>query len=150
MEKYAITLKELADEDWKTQLARKYPNVPKGAKVKILQEDYINFYGGPWSRIEWNGNWYWVSPDNLNYIDPELIDVINDAIKTSKTNLEAFNKVLQYKKEHQGLLGFHFSVYPKDFNNPEPIESDQVAADLLTLLKAEAEGNYVDVTGQEL
>lgn len=74
MEKYAITLNELSDEDWKTQLARKYPNVPKGAKVKILQENYINFYGGPWSRIEWNGNWYWVSPKDLEIVGSELED----------------------------------------------------------------------------
>lgn len=150
MEKYAITLKELADEDWKTQLARKYPNVPKGAKVKILQEDYINFYGGPWSRIEWNDNWYWVSPKDLKAIDPKLVDVIDEAIKTSKSNLEAFEKVMKYKKEVQGLTGFHCSVYPKDFNNPEPIDSETVAKVLLAMMRAEAEGRYEDVTGQEL
>ena len=72
IEKYAIALEELVDEDWKTQLARKYPNVPKGAKVKILQENYINFYGGPWSRIEWNGNWYWVSSKDLEIVESDL------------------------------------------------------------------------------
>lgn len=43
----AITLEELADEDWKTQLARKYPNIPKGAVVNVLQEDMYNWYS--WS-----------------------------------------------------------------------------------------------------
>lgn len=68
-EKCAIALCELHDEDWKTQYARKYPNIPAGAKVKILQEDYVNFYGGPWTRVEWNGNWYWVNPSKLMKID---------------------------------------------------------------------------------
>jgi len=52
----AVALEELADEDWKTQLARKYPNIPIGSKVNVLQENYYNWYGGPWTRVEWNGN----------------------------------------------------------------------------------------------
>ena len=61
----AIALEELANEDWKTQLALKYPNIPKGAEVGIIEENYYNFYGGPWTRVEWNGNWYWVDPSKL-------------------------------------------------------------------------------------
>ena len=61
----AIALEELADEDWKTQLARKYQNVPKDAVVSIVQEGMYNWYGGPWTRIEWNGNFYWVKPAAL-------------------------------------------------------------------------------------
>ena len=61
----AVALEELADEDWKTQFARRYPNIPKGTLVNVLQEDYYNFYGGPWTRVEWNGNWYWTSPSKL-------------------------------------------------------------------------------------
>lgn len=61
----AITLEELADEDWETQLARKYPNIPKGSIVNVLQEDYYNFYGGPWTRVEWKDNLYWVSSNKI-------------------------------------------------------------------------------------
>ena len=61
----AIALEELADEDWKTQLARKYSNIPVGAEVEIIEEDYCNFYGGPWTRVEWKDNWYWVDPKQL-------------------------------------------------------------------------------------
>lgn len=61
----AVALEELADEDWKTQAARKYPNIPKGSVVYVLQEDYYNWYGGPWTRVEWNGNLYWTSPNKL-------------------------------------------------------------------------------------
>ena len=61
----AIALKELADEDWKTQHARKYSNIPPGAEVEIIKEDYYNFYGGPWTRVEWKDNLYWVDPKQL-------------------------------------------------------------------------------------
>ena len=61
----AIALEELADEDWKTQLALKYPNVPKDTTVNVLRENMNNLYGGPWTRIEWNGNFYWVNPMSL-------------------------------------------------------------------------------------
>ena len=61
----AIALKELADEDWKTQHARKYSNIPPGAEVEIIEENYDNFYGGPWTRVEWKDNLYWVDPEQL-------------------------------------------------------------------------------------
>ena len=61
----AIALKELADEDWKTQHARKYQNIPAGAEVEIIEENYDNFYGGPWTRVEWKDNLYWVDPKQL-------------------------------------------------------------------------------------
>ena len=65
----AVALEELADEDWKTQAARKYPNIPKGSVVYVLQEDYYNWYGGPWTRVEWNGNWYWTSSSKIKKLD---------------------------------------------------------------------------------
>jgi len=65
----AIALEELADEDWKTQLARKYPNIPKGSIVNVLQENMYNWYGGPWTRVEWKDNWYWVSADKVKKLD---------------------------------------------------------------------------------
>ena len=61
----AIAIEELADEDWKTQFARRYLNIPKGSVVNVLQEDYYNFYGGPWTRVEWNNNLYWVKSDKV-------------------------------------------------------------------------------------
>ena len=64
----AIALEELFDEDWKTQAALKYPNVPEGSIVNVLQEDYYNWYGGPWAKVEWDGNWYWVEPNKLRKI----------------------------------------------------------------------------------
>lgn len=63
--KLAVALREIYDEDRKTQSARKYPNVPAGTRVIVVTENYVNFYGGPWTRVLWNGNTYWTSPDNL-------------------------------------------------------------------------------------
>ena len=65
----AIAIEEIADEDWKTQLARKYPDIPKGSIVNVLQENMHNWYGGPWTRVEWNGNWYWTSPSKLKKLN---------------------------------------------------------------------------------
>ena len=61
----AIALKELADEDWKTQHAQKYSNIPAGAEVEIIKENYYNFYGGPWTIVEWKDNCYYVDPKQL-------------------------------------------------------------------------------------
>ena len=61
----AVALEELADEDWKTQLVQKYPDIPKGSKVNVLQENMYNWYGGPWTRVEWNGHWYWVNSKKI-------------------------------------------------------------------------------------
>ena len=33
--------------------------------VYVFQEDYYNFYGGPWTRVEWNNNLYWVKSDKV-------------------------------------------------------------------------------------
>lgn len=51
-EKYYITLQEIFDEDWKTQLARGYPPIPKGEKVL-----YISTWGN-FVRIKWNNTIY--------------------------------------------------------------------------------------------
>ena len=65
----AIALEELADEDWKTQLARKYPNIPKGAVVNVLQENMYNWYGGPWTFVEWKDNLYWVKAKKIKKLN---------------------------------------------------------------------------------
>ena len=68
MVKYGIAKRDLADKDWKTQLARGYPDIPKGSTVKIIEEGMVNFYGGPWTRVEFDGNWYWVAEDDIEQL----------------------------------------------------------------------------------
>lgn len=57
-----IALEELADENWKTQTALGYPNVPKGAEVKVLNTNFKNLYG-EFFEIEWNEHKYYVRPN---------------------------------------------------------------------------------------
>ena len=53
---YYITLQEIFDEDWKTQLAQGYPPIPKGEKVLYIKT-FQNCYG-EYIRIKWNNNYY--------------------------------------------------------------------------------------------
>lgn len=63
--KLAVALREIYDEDWKTQSARKYPNIPAGMRVVVITENYVNLYDGPWTRVMWDGNMYWTNPDSI-------------------------------------------------------------------------------------
>ena len=63
-----IALTEISNEDWKTQLAQGYPNVPKGSEVKILQRDFRNFYGR-WVLIQWNGNKYYTRMEYIKEVE---------------------------------------------------------------------------------
>lgn len=40
----AVTLEECANQDWKTQSARGYGNVPKGVEVKVIESTVTNLY----------------------------------------------------------------------------------------------------------
>lgn len=57
--------RELSDEDWKTQLAKKYGNIPAGAKVTI-EGVVTNFYG-TYASVRYNGRHYYVDLDDLEY-----------------------------------------------------------------------------------
>lgn len=61
----AITKRALANEDWKTQMARGYGNIPKGETVEVL-EKVVNLYGR-YTRVKWNGNIYYVDDRDLSY-----------------------------------------------------------------------------------
>ena len=63
--KLAVALREIYDEDWKTQSARKYQNIPAGVRVIVITENYVNLYGGPWTRVMWDENMYWTKPDSI-------------------------------------------------------------------------------------
>lgn len=69
--KRAVTLKTLADQDWKTQLAQKYPNIPCNVIVEVIEEDFTNFYG-TWCRVVWNNTLYYVSKRDLDFSEYAL------------------------------------------------------------------------------
>ena len=53
---YYITLQEIFDENWQTQLIQGYPNIPKNEKVLYIKT-FQNCYG-EYIRIKWNNNYY--------------------------------------------------------------------------------------------
>ena len=62
MNKY-ITNREIHDEDWKTQSAKGYPNIPANEEVEVI-EIYSNFYGR-YVRIKWHDNIYDTYPSYI-------------------------------------------------------------------------------------
>lgn len=62
----AITRRELCDEDWETQLARKYGNIPADTIVEVLGNTN-NLYGR-YTKVLYNGNLYYVRPEDLSLI----------------------------------------------------------------------------------
>lgn len=62
------TKKELSDKDWKTQLAMRYPNIPKGEKVELIDGHVSNLYGS-FARVKWNGNIYDVNVYDLEFVE---------------------------------------------------------------------------------
>lgn len=70
-EVYAVAKKSLCDQDWKTQLVRGYVNIPENAVVKVIKEDVVNLYG-TWVMVEYKGNNYYVSKNDLYYDKPTI------------------------------------------------------------------------------
>jgi hypothetical protein len=71
--KKAVALVSLADQDWKTQLAHGYSNIPVDAVVDVVNEDFTNLYGN-WCEVIWNNRHYYVSKKDLSFneIDIEM------------------------------------------------------------------------------
>lgn len=91
----------------------------------------------------------------MNEIDEELVKVIDDAMANSADYLEAFDKVIDFKKKHRGLRGFHASPSMDTFLNPKKdidpkVEANKMAHDLLLMLRAQANGEVKEVPMSEL
>lgn len=78
----------------------------------------------------------------MKLYDKEQIDAIDEAIATSKTYLEALDKIIAYKKT-KGLQSWHISIMPNDDSDPE-----QIAKETIEIMREFAEGKCkeVDVT----
>ena len=63
------TLREIYDEDFKTQVALKYPNIPANEIVEYMNE-FHNFYGY-YVRVLWNNRVYDTTWDKLEVINAE-------------------------------------------------------------------------------
>ena len=65
MYKY-ITTRSLCDEDWKTQAAKGYPNIPVGAEIQYL--GMMNNLYGTYAEVYYNGQHYYVKPDGIQRV----------------------------------------------------------------------------------
>ena len=83
MMKQAVTLKTLADQDWKTQLARGYRNIPAETLVNVINEEYRNFYG-TWCEVEWEGRHYYVDKKDLSFNIIDLTTTKSDNEKSKE------------------------------------------------------------------
>ena len=68
MEKY-IAKRELFDQDWKTQSAKGYGNIPKGAIVDF--KGYMTNFYGRYAEVFYNGRHYYVEIDGIEKITVE-------------------------------------------------------------------------------
>ena len=106
MEKFAKALQELSDEDWKTQMAHGYPNIPKGATVKVLNENYQNYYG-IFCEVEYNGRHYYVDPMGIEFLTQDDLRK-NEEEKIFEGIKGSIKKILderdEYKKKDYTLM----------------------------------------------
>ena len=57
------TIRELCDENWKSQLVHKYPNIPKDTEVRVYDIN-CNFYGR-FIEVIYNGRIYNICPKDV-------------------------------------------------------------------------------------
>ena len=81
----------------------------------------------------------------MNTVDQKLLDIIDNAVKTTSNSIDALSKILEYRKTDEGMIGFHFSVYPTADHD---ITSEAIASEIIDIMKDHASGNTkeVDIT----
>lgn len=62
------TICSIPDENWKTQLAKGYANIPEDTELTII--DFLHNCYGNYLKVMYNGHIY--------YIDPTIVKYIND------------------------------------------------------------------------
>ena len=79
-----------------------------------------------------------------NKRNKKLLKVIDEAVATSSSSVEALDKILKWRKENDGLKGIHFSIYP--ISEDGTLEKEKVAEDLIAMMKCSANGDYENIT----
>ena len=93
--------------------------------------------------------------EEANKVDAELVQFIENAMKTSSNSIEALDKVIEWKKKHRGLTGFHASPSldvmcgTRKVDDPYA-EAEKMAHDVLMMDLACAKGHCKDVTNEIL
>ena len=58
-----LAKKELADQNWKSQLAKGYENIPAGAEIEY-EGPMSNFYGN-YAKVRYKGRLYYVKHKDI-------------------------------------------------------------------------------------
>ena len=99
-----IAKRELASDDWKTQLAQGFKDIPKGAEVKMINKEYRCWYG-IFSEIEWHGHTYYVSPNDIEEIEAGEA-VINETLEAFKRicgTLDEGDNTVEYDGQQEDM-----------------------------------------------
>ena len=85
-------------------------------------------------------------------IDQELLEVIDKAISENPNSMvAALEEIIRFKKEHRGLLGMHVSFDPfAPVGEDENAEKEKRAKGLLAMIRADAAGEFKDITNETL
>ena len=75
--------------------------------------------------------------------DPEQLKFMNliDSVEPKLTELQKMDLLIKWKKEYQGVKGFHLSVNPWTTSSNE-----EIAHDFMLIQRSMAEGKYEIVT----
>lgn len=70
----------------------------------------------------------------------KLLKVIDEFVSTSKSSVEALDKIIKWKKENENLIGMNFSIYD------ESVDKEKAAKNLITMMRCSANGEYEEVS----
>lgn len=79
-----------------------------------------------------------------NERNEKLLKVIDEAVASSSSSIEALDKILKCRKENDGLKGTRFSIYPTSEDGT--LDKEKVAKDLIAMMRCSANGEYKDIT----
>lgn len=79
---------------------------------------------------------------NINERDEELVGYMKSLEKdNSLSYLEKIQKVIDWKKDHRGLIGLHISLGPSEKN----ISNEEIAKEMFKIAFNSAEGKLKEV-----
>lgn len=100
MSRIFITKRELHDEDWKTQCAKGYENIPEGAEV-VFDGEISNCYG-TYAKVYYKNRLYYVKADDIT----PKVEV--------KTKDEKYKEAHVFLEERQRAMTQHRNAYSKE------------------------------------
>ena len=78
----------------------------------------------------------------------KLLKVIDEAVATSSSSVEALDEILKWRKENDGLKGIHFSIYP--ISKDGTLDKEKVAEDMIKMMRCCANGDYEIITDLDI